>query len=162
VLGIRPAHAGERLGIGSAYHAGLEALNRGGTIDAAVAAARAVAANDIDRERVACMVAGWHWRWSEAPAFRKVLATEQVFEFVLRDDRTYAGKIDVIGELADGRVAVGEYKTASEDLSAGEGRRGKRRGGCYLEGSDDMQRRRRGGCTDTDTRILDSADTIRF
>ncbi len=121
VLGIRRIRTPDRLGIGSAYHAGIEALNLGATVDQAIAKSRNAAPNEIDAERVACMVSGWHWRWREAPAFRRVLATEKVFEFkpVKRSRWTCAGKIDVIGELPDGRVAIGEYKTASEDLSPG-------------------------------------------
>jgi len=122
VRGIRRVRVSDRLGIGSAYHAGIEALNRGAAVEEAVEIARAAApANDIDPERAACMVAGWEWRWRDAPMFRRVLEVERVFEFrpVKSARWTCAGKIDVIGELPDGRVAIGEYKTASEDLSPG-------------------------------------------
>lgn len=120
-LGLRREEIGTRLSIGTAYHAGLEALNRGGTIDSAVSVARAPSLDDADRERVACLVAGWQWRWSNAPAFRKILAVEKVFEFkpIRRARWSYAGKIDVIGELEDGRIAVGENKTTTDDLSPG-------------------------------------------
>ncbi|MFH1603651.1 MAG: PD-(D/E)XK nuclease family protein, partial [Pseudomonadota bacterium] len=112
-LGIRRETEGRALTIGKAYHAALERLNRGESLGSAVAACRAADLDEVDRELAACMVAGWAWRWSEAPQFARILAVEQVFEFkpVRRVRWKAAGKIDVIGELADGRVAVGEYKT---------------------------------------------------
>lgn len=110
--------------MGTAYHAGVEALNRGKSIDDAAGAIAACGLEEFDATRISCLVAGWQWRWGNAPAFRKVLAAEQVFEFPLpghtnRRPKLYAGKIDVIGELDDGRVAVGEYKTATEKLDKG-------------------------------------------
>ena len=120
-LGIRRESEGRALTIGRAYHAALEAINGGGDPGAAAASCREADLDDVDRELAACMVAGWSWRWSESPQFRKVLASERVFEFRPFNGArfTIAGKIDVIGELHDGRVAVGEYKTCADDLSPG-------------------------------------------
>lgn len=120
-LGIRKERDGRSLTIGKAYHGALEAMNRGTAPDLAAASCRTADLDDVDREIAACMAAGWSWRWREAPQFAKVLAVEQVFEFrpVKSKRWSVAGKIDVIGELPDGRVAVGEYKTTTEDLSKG-------------------------------------------
>lgn len=118
--GIRRERDGRSITIGKAYHAALEKINTGTPPDTAAAEARSPELEDeIDREITACMVSGWAWRWSEAPMFKRILAAEKVFEFKpFKGARfTVAGKIDVIGELEDGRVAVGEYKTTSEDLS---------------------------------------------
>lgn len=118
-LGLRREQSSAALGIGSAYHAALEAINHGTPIAAAAALARSpLIADEIDREIAACMVSGWAWRWSDAPQFAKILEVERVFEFETAGV-TIMGKIDVIGELPDSRVAVGEYKTTSEDISPG-------------------------------------------
>lgn len=118
-LGIRKDSGSLALSMGTAYHNGLEILNRGGTVDRAVAQIMGTSTMDeTDRAIAACMVDGWAWRWSNAPA-GKVLAVEQVFEYkpVKRARWSSAGKIDAIVELPDGRVAVVEYKTVREDVA---------------------------------------------
>lgn len=120
-LGVRREKDGRALTIGKIYHAALEAINTGIAPEAAAVLARHPDLEEVDREIAACMVAGWSWRWSEAPAFRRVLAAEKVFEFrPIKSKRfTVAGKIDVIGEMTDGTIAVGEYKTTVDDVSPG-------------------------------------------
>lgn len=116
--GIRKETPGVALSMGTAYHAAIEALNCGRSIDEAVALARSPDLEPVDRELAACMVCGWDWRWSQARV-GKIIATEKVFEFkpVKRAQWSVAGKIDAIAELPDGRIAVVEYKTTGDDLS---------------------------------------------
>jgi hypothetical protein len=69
-------------------------------------------------------VCGYQWRW--AGARLEVVATEQAFRVPLVNPATgkatptfeLAGKIDGIVRLEDGRLAVKESKTCSEDLGA--------------------------------------------
>ena len=112
-LGIRPERDGAALSIGTAYHAGLEALNNGGSIDDAMAA---IEIDDpVNRVIAGGLVSGWAWRWSNYPI--NVIEAEQVFTFRPRYSRhVVSGKIDGIAELDDGRIAVVEYKTTSEAI----------------------------------------------
>lgn len=117
---IRPVRDGTRLSIGQAYHSGIETLNKGGTLAEACALARSDRIMDeADRELTACMVTGWQWRWSESKTVRRVIASELTFEFEVCEGLNWAGKIDAIVELESGALAVNEYKTTGEDISAG-------------------------------------------
>lgn len=115
---IRREQDGARLTVGTGYHRGLEAILLGRSIEEAASAAREGIESEIDREIAACMVSGWAWRWQNAPLFKRVLATEKVFEYrpVKGSRWTWAGKIDAIGELEDGRVAVAEFKTTTDAI----------------------------------------------
>ena len=117
--GIRPTTDALPLTLGKVFHAALECLNQGGAEDDATAICYQSGLEPAEQERVACMVAGWAWRWAAAPAFKRILASERAFEFrvVKRARWMFAGKIDVIGELENGEVAVGEYKTTTEDIA---------------------------------------------
>lgn len=121
-LGIRRDSEGSALTIGKAYHAALEAMNLGQSVDEALRIALQESANLDPTERTiaACMASGWHWRWSAATQVKRVLAVEQVFEFKpnRRARWSLAGKIDAIVELTDGRTAVSEYKTTRENIEA--------------------------------------------
>jgi hypothetical protein len=117
--------------MGSAFHDGIDGL----TTDLATAcdAVRRHYADlpegfdpywwAIEQETVLSLVCGYEWRWREANL--EVLATEQVFRVPLRNPATgaitpsfdLAGKIDGIVRLEDGRLAVKETKTCSEDLA---------------------------------------------
>jgi hypothetical protein len=117
-LGIRRDQSSLPLSIGSAFHAAVERVRRGDTLEAAVETARAGLADPADAELTACMVAGWEWRWRDAP-LGKCLATETTWQLRVGRGRgafVAAGKIDAIYELADGRVAVVENKTTREDI----------------------------------------------
>lgn len=76
-----------------------------------------------ERAIVAALLSGYFWRWDTSPL--EVVATEQAFELPLVNPATgaasrlfrLAGKIDGVVRLEDGRLAVMEHKTCSEDLS---------------------------------------------
>lgn len=116
--GIRPERAGDALRMGSAYHLGLQSLHHGSDVETAASVAMSAMSADDEPNRtiVGGLVAGWAWRWSEQRWH--VLAFEQVFTIRSRKRWRLAGKIDAIVELEDGRQAIVEHKTTSEDLDA--------------------------------------------
>lgn len=116
-LRIRKESAGIPLSIGAAFHAGLEAIHRGGSVESGIAAALAIELPEPERTIAASMVSGWAWRWSESPIGR-IVAVEKTFEFrpSARSKWTIAGKIDAVAELDDGRLAVVENKTTREPI----------------------------------------------
>lgn len=127
---LRPATDAKALRMGSAGHAGLEHLPLG--IEAATAAVRDAYEHcpehidpydwRIERETILRLVCGYAWRWGDDAL--KHLATEQVFHLPLRNPETnhptpsfqWAGKIDGIVRLEDGRTAVLEHKFLGEAL----------------------------------------------
>lgn len=130
-LCLAPAHAAKPLRFGSAFHLAMERLGLGDDVDTALGHAVAVyehcpegfnhAAWQVERETLIQLVAGHAWRYDET---WQIIAAEQRFEFPLvnpatgKPSRTYrvAGKIDGIVRLADGRLAVLEYKTVGESI----------------------------------------------
>lgn len=76
----------------------------------------------IERETLLRLVCGYAWRWSSMPL--EYVATEHAFQVPLVNPATgaetpifdLAGKIDGIVRLEDGRLAVKETKTTSDDL----------------------------------------------
>ncbi|WP_428937794.1 RecB family exonuclease [Fontivita pretiosa] len=132
-LGLSRVRSAEALRFGGAYHAGLEAHNRGA--DDATAMARATAGYEqvpqwadpvewaVQRQTLRQLLAGHFWRYSNDDL--QVVAVEQVFQTPLINPGSghasriflLAGKIDAIVKLPDGRLAVLEYKTAGEDIA---------------------------------------------
>jgi len=118
--------------MGSAFHAGLEHLQDG--LDLAVGALieyykycpPIIDPDDwqIELETITRLVCGYAWRWTDDNL--EHVATEQTFRLPLRNPDTgkstpnfeFAGKIDGIVRLEDGRLAVLEHKTTSESLSS--------------------------------------------
>lgn len=146
-LGIRPDDAAKPLRMGGAYHIGLEARSADKTLDEATLLATAQyevlpkwATTDelvhewmIERETVAMLLAGYYWRWSEADApgstdplgMAETISNEQVFTVPIVNPDTMkttqsfrsGGKMDQVVRLTDGRTALKENKTCSEDLA---------------------------------------------
>jgi hypothetical protein len=128
------------LRFGAAFHAGLEAYNRGADVDAAIEQATAsyeVVPDwadplewQVEFQSVRQLLAGHFWRYPRADSHGErdlsFLEVERCFNVPLvnpdtgASSRTFslAGKIDAIVRLADGRLAVLEYKTAGEDIGA--------------------------------------------
>lgn len=130
---IRRETDAKALRMGSAFHDGLEAIGNGLSLDDAVVPIHEryqFCPEGIDqleweyeRETVIRLVCGYAWRWSEMPL--EHVATEQSFQKPLENPATgypttnfeFAGKIDGIVRLSDGRLAVMEHKLLSEDIS---------------------------------------------
>jgi len=133
-LGLRSARESKPLRLGSVFHEGLDELARGATPQAVFESACAKYERElpegadkteweVERFTVATLLLGYAWRWSESQV--EVLDSELVFSGRIINPETGAatpvfnvsGKIDKIVRLADGRLAVMEHKTSSEDIS---------------------------------------------
>ena len=131
-LGLRRTDEAKALRMGSAFHAGIEQLGRGLGLDAACESARAyyVACPefiepfewDMERETILRLVCAYDWRWSVHKL--EYVHTELQFRLPLINPETgkptpnfdLGGKIDGIVKLEDGRLAIKETKTMSEDI----------------------------------------------
>lgn len=129
-IAIRRTLDAKALRMGSAFHAGLECLQKG--LDCAVGAIvhhyehcpETIDLYDwqMECETVVRMACGYSWRWGEQRLER--VATERSFRLPLCNPDTdkptpnfdFAGKIDGIVRLEDGRLAVLEHKLQSESL----------------------------------------------
>lgn len=120
--GLRPDVDDVPKRIGSAFHRAMEADDRG---EDAIEAVRSFNLDAFDEETVLRLVMGHRWRW-QADKYEAVVP-EQEFLLLLRNPETgastpnwrSAGKMDRIVRLGDGRLALQEYKTTSEDLAPG-------------------------------------------
>lgn len=121
-LGLRPAETSLALRVGTAFHAALEAEDKGEDWHAAISQA---VPDPYDLALVVTMFVRYREFWMEHPL--EVVATELPFELPLLNPETgrptpnfkLAGKLDRIVRLADGRLALMEYKTTSRDASPG-------------------------------------------
>lgn len=134
-MGLSRIRSATALRFGAAFHLGREHFNRNRDRDAAVAAAMAAYqilpqwADPVDWavecETVKALLSGHLWRYGNDNI--EFIAVEMSFEIPLVNPDTgvasrkftLAGKIDAIVRLADGRLAVLEYKTAGEDIADG-------------------------------------------
>ncbi|TAK94533.1 hypothetical protein EPO05_06230 [Patescibacteria group bacterium] len=135
-LGLKPEGTPRPFRMGDAYHRGLEVIKAAGGVDAAVAESVRFYDEppppfmtqfdwDVERETVAQLVNGYAWYWGNRQAsgqllpewtIAEVVANEQVFALQL-EGVDVAGKIDGIVRLGDGRLAVLEHKTTSDDIA---------------------------------------------
>jgi hypothetical protein len=117
--------------MGSAFHAGIEALGKSEGVDAAVSAVRIYYDGfadaydryewEIECETVVRLICGYQWRWSNDQL--ENVATEMPFRIPLRNPETgkttplwdLAGKIDGIVRR-DGRLGVKESKLLGDDI----------------------------------------------
>lgn len=131
-LGLARVRSSDALRFGAAYHAGLEAHNKGAGDAGAVEQASAgydqvpdwtdAADWEVERQTLRQLLAGHFWRY--ASDHLEFVAVEQVFKTPLTNPGSghpsrlflLAGKIDAIVKLPDRRLAVLEYKTAGEDV----------------------------------------------
>lgn len=134
-LGLTPSHDSDALRIGSAYHAGLEAykvmrdgiaaINAVSEMYASMACPPWLTQEDYDTEReiALAMVAGHIGRYA-SDIIIKPVAVELTFDLPIRNPQTgrvhehirNQGKIDEIGELPDGRLALVEHKTTGDQI----------------------------------------------
>ena len=132
-IGLRRIDEARALRMGDAFHSGLEELGKGEGLESACAAVRFKYANCpehfdlydwmIECETILRLVCAYQWRWSNMPL--EYVQTEFVFQLPLVYPETgkptpifdIAGKIDGIVRLEDGRLAIKETKTVSEDVS---------------------------------------------
>lgn len=134
--GIRPASDAAPLRLGKAWHDGLDRRAKGMAIEGNLALVRSAydmsmggiperdAMLAYERETVATLLYLYDWRWSDMDAGMTVEASEESFSVPIvnpetgRASRTFvfAGKVDRRVRLADGRLAVMENKTTSDDI----------------------------------------------
>jgi hypothetical protein len=131
-IGLRRIDESRALRMGSAFHSGIESLGKGQSIDLACAAIRSYYTDcqdqfdsydwEIECETILRLVCAYQWRWSNMPL--EDIAPEFPFQLPLVNPETgkptpifdEAGKIDGIVRLEDGRLAIKETKTVSEDI----------------------------------------------
>ena len=121
-LGIRSDTESVPLRVGSAFHAALEAADKGLDIEATIDARLE---DDYEAAMVAAMFYHHQAQWAADPL--EVIASEQEFNLPLINPDTgsqtqvwrFGGKLDRIVRLPDGRVALEEYKTTSRDFAPG-------------------------------------------
>jgi len=132
-LGLSRIRKATPLRFGGAFHYGLELHRSGLGRDLAVQTAAADYATcpdwadptdwAVEGETLKALLAGHFWRYQDDDV--EHVAVEQTFQIPLVNpdtgvpSRTFvvAGKIDGIVRLADGRLAVLEYKTSGSDIS---------------------------------------------
>jgi hypothetical protein len=132
IRGLRRDIDSKPLRQGSAFHAGVEVLGNGGSVEEATAAAYGAYGDcpegldqyewDIEAQTVACLVSAYQWRW-EGHQLEHV-AVERSFELPLLNPETgrktpsfnLAGKIDAIVKMEDGRLLVKETKLFADDI----------------------------------------------
>jgi hypothetical protein len=78
----------------------------------------------MEREIVGVMLTAYFWYWERPDSVPHALyvaeniAAEEQFELKIKGSRyVYAGKIDGIVRLGDGRTAIRETKTSSDDIT---------------------------------------------
>lgn len=121
-LGLSAEDKSLALRVGTAFHAALEAIASGADPEPII---DSQLADDYDAAMVAAMVTGHARRY--AGQTLEVVAAECEFNLPLRNPDsgspslvwTKAGKVDRIVRLADGRLALMEYKTTSQDFAPG-------------------------------------------
>lgn len=123
----------EPLRIGDRFHVGMEARNSGRPVEEALGLALSTYefmpdgfnAYDwnVERETVRALITGYYWYYGEDQ--HTVVHPEKKYKQLPilnpetgKASRTFntSGKIDAVVTLADGRMALWEYKTCSEDI----------------------------------------------
>jgi hypothetical protein len=118
-MALQPATKSDALRFGTAWHSAMEARWRGADYDTALAAALP---EGVDLDAVQCatlagLLAGYYRQYSGTEIVKE-LHPEVEFRQKLAGSRTFdvAGKIDGLGVLHDGRIALIEHKTCGEDI----------------------------------------------
>jgi hypothetical protein len=129
-IGLRRKDAAKALRMGSNWHEALDGLKQGKSSDEVVAVLRDAYADipegyaeewSFEFVTLHRLLLMYQWRWHDSGI--EVLATEQSFRLPLVNPATgkpsvlfdFAGVIDGIVRMEDGRLAVMEHKTLGED-----------------------------------------------
>ena len=134
-LGIRREKTDAPLRIGSAYHGALECYDYGYSIEQVEQSVRMIYQDVpawcedtdawlVEAETVCALFWGHAHYWQNDQL--QVVATERLFDLQIFNPETGAatplwrkgGKLDRVVRLPDGRVALQEYKTCSEDIGS--------------------------------------------
>jgi hypothetical protein len=117
-VGLKRERDADALRFGSAWHNAMESRWTGATYEEALSAALETA-TDFDETTVATvsgLLAGYFDHWKDDPV--KSVHPEVEFRAPLSGSRTFdvAGKIDGLGVMHDGRLALIEHKTCGSDI----------------------------------------------
>jgi hypothetical protein len=120
-LGFQSAKQSDALVFGSAWHSAMEARWQGEDFDAALA----TAVGDTEFEEIqiatlAGLLKGYYDHYADNECVKE-LHPEVEFNLPISSSRTFesAGKIDGLGILHDGRLAMVEHKTCGESIDSG-------------------------------------------
>jgi hypothetical protein len=119
-IGLKPETDAHALRFGSAWHAAMEARWRGLAFEAALeAAVNGMAFEEVQVATFSGLLAGYYRRYEQDIV--KELHAEVEFRHPIEGSRTFdsAGKIDGLGVLHDGRLALVEHKTTSDSVDSG-------------------------------------------
>ena len=121
-VGLRADSDAAALRFGSAWHRAMESHAVGGDFMTAFNNGLGTA-NEIDEQQAAVlfgMLSGFYLAYPTDPDFATIYP-EQEFRVPLERSRSFelAGKIDGLGQLKDGRLAILEHKTTSESIDSG-------------------------------------------
>lgn len=119
-LGLKAVAESHALRFGSAWHAAMEGRWQGLPLDGALEMAlEGMAFEEIDIATLSGMLAGYYRIYEDEMV--KELHAEVEFRHGIKGSRTFdsAGKIDGLGVLHDGRLALVEHKTTSESVDSG-------------------------------------------
>jgi len=121
-IGLSADKASGALRFGTAWHKAMECRWQGIDYADALQAATAGAESfgEIDVATLAGLLAGYYARYGGEAEVVQTLHPEQEFRYALAGSRTFdlCGKIDGLGVLCDGRLALVEHKTTSDNLDA--------------------------------------------
>lgn len=119
-VGLKPEVEAQALRFGSAWHRAMEARWQGQAFDAALAGAvGGMTFDEVQVATLAGLLAGYFRQYEQDVV--KELHAEVEFRHPIEGSRTFdsAGKIDGLGVLHDGRLALVEHKTTTESVDAG-------------------------------------------
>ena len=118
-LGLKPNTDAQALRFGSAWALAMEARWQGKTYDEAIAIANGGSLmEEIDQATLAGLLHGYY-RLYEGTEIFKFMHPEVKFQHSIAGSNTFdaAGKIDGLGMLHDGRLAIVESKTTRENIA---------------------------------------------
>lgn len=121
-LGLRRAEPSDALRIGTAMHKALELRALGADAGEAYNAAIATGTfTESDAATLFGLIGGYYNAYKNGNDAIERMHPEIEFNLPIPGSRTFtaAGKIDGLAVLKDGRTALVEHKTCSEDISAG-------------------------------------------